>query len=31
MLGLHFKTLGRVVYLAEEMAVMYPGEGGLLP
>jgi Uma2 family endonuclease len=26
MLGLHFKTLGRSVYLAEEMAVMYPGE-----
>jgi Uma2 family endonuclease len=26
MLGLHFKTLGRVVYLAEEMAVLYPGE-----
>lgn len=25
-LGLHFKTLGRVVYLAEEMSVMYPGE-----
>src|SRR4051812_22700299 len=26
MLGLHFKALGRVVYLAEEMAVVYPGE-----
>ncbi|MEO5730402.1 MAG: Uma2 family endonuclease, partial [Byssovorax sp.] len=26
LLGLHFNTLGRVVYLAEEMAVMYPGE-----
>jgi Uma2 family endonuclease len=25
-LGLHFKTLGRVVYLAEEMSVLYPGE-----
>jgi Uma2 family endonuclease len=26
MLGLHFKAMGRVVYLAEEMAVLYPGE-----
>ncbi len=26
MLGLHFKALGRFVYLAEEMSVMYPGE-----
>lgn len=26
LLSLHFNTLGRVVYLAEEMAVMYPGE-----
>ncbi|MEP7121525.1 MAG: Uma2 family endonuclease [Byssovorax sp.] len=26
LLGLHFKTMGRVIYLAEEMAVMYPGE-----
>jgi len=26
MLGLHFKAMGRVVYLAEEMAVVYPGE-----
>ena len=25
MLGLHFKTMGRVVYLAEEMGVVYPG------
>ena len=31
MLGLHFKTLGRDVYLAEEMAVMYPGEEGFSP
>ncbi|MBK6533153.1 MAG: Uma2 family endonuclease [Deltaproteobacteria bacterium] len=31
MLGLHFKTLGRVVYLAEEMAVMYPGEEAFSP
>ena len=30
-LGLHFKTLGRDVYLAEEMAVMYPGEPGFSP
>ena len=26
MLGLHFKTLGRVIYLAEEIAMLYPGE-----
>lgn len=26
MLGLHFGALGRSVYLAEEMAVVYPGE-----
>lgn len=26
LLGLHFKAMGRVVYLAEEMAVVYPGE-----
>jgi len=26
MLGLHFRAMGRVVYLAEEMAVVYPGE-----
>jgi Uma2 family endonuclease len=25
MLGLHFKAMGRVVYVAEEMAVVYPG------
>jgi Uma2 family endonuclease len=25
MLGLHFKAMGRVIYLAEEMAVAYPG------
>ena len=31
MLGLHFKTLGRVVYLAEEMAVMYPVEEAFSP
>lgn len=31
MLGLHFKTLGRHVYLAEEMAVMYPGEEAFSP
>ncbi len=31
MLGLHFKALGRVVYLAEEMAVMYPGEEAFSP
>jgi Uma2 family endonuclease len=26
LLGLHFNAMGRVVYLAEEMAVAYPGE-----
>ena len=26
MLGLHFRAMGRRVYLAEEMAVHYPGE-----
>jgi Uma2 family endonuclease len=30
-LGLHFKATGRVVYLAEEMAVLYPGEKGFSP
>lgn len=25
MLGLHFKAMGKVIYLAEEMAVVYPG------
>ena len=31
LLGLHFKAMGRVVYLAEEMAVMYPGEEAFSP
>jgi Uma2 family endonuclease len=31
MLGLHFKALGRVVYLAEEMAVVYPGVEAFSP
>ena len=31
LLGLHFKTLGRVVYLAEELSVIYPGEPGFAP
>jgi Uma2 family endonuclease len=31
MLGLHFKTLGRVVYVAEEMAAVYPGEEVFTP
>lgn len=31
MLGLHFRTLGRRVYLAEEMAVVYPGEETFSP
>jgi Uma2 family endonuclease len=30
-LGLHFKTTGRVVYLAEEMSVLYPGEKPFTP
>lgn len=30
-LGLHFKATGRVVYLAEEMAVLYPGEKPFTP
>lgn len=30
-LGLHFKTTGRIVYLAEEMAVLYPGEKPFTP
>lgn len=31
MLGLHFKALGRAVYLAEEMTVVYPGEPVFAP
>ena len=31
MLGLHFRTQGRVIYLAEEMAVVYPGEAVFCP
>jgi Uma2 family endonuclease len=31
MLGLHFRATGRVVYLAEEMAVLYPGEEVFTP
>jgi Uma2 family endonuclease len=30
-LNLHFKATGRVVYLAEEMAVLYPGEKPFTP
>lgn len=30
-LGLHFRSTGRVVYLAEEMTVLYPGEPGFCP
>jgi Uma2 family endonuclease len=30
-LGLHFRTIGRIVYLAEEMAVEYPGEQAFCP
>ncbi|MEO7332186.1 MAG: Uma2 family endonuclease, partial [Minicystis sp.] len=31
MLGLHFKAMGRVVYVAEEMAAIYPGEAAFSP
>jgi Uma2 family endonuclease len=31
LLGLHFRAMGRVVYLAEEMAVVYPGEEAFSP
>lgn len=31
LLGLHFKAMGRVIYLAEEMAVVYPGEVAFCP
>jgi Uma2 family endonuclease len=31
MLGLHFGVTGRIVYLAEEMAVVYPGEEVFTP
>lgn len=30
-LGLHFRTIGRTVYLAEELAVLYPGEKPFSP
>jgi Uma2 family endonuclease len=30
-LGLHFKATGRVVYLAEEMAALYPGQKAFTP
>src|SRR3954471_20669771 len=30
-LGLHFSAVGRAVYLAEEMAVLYPGEPAFTP
>jgi len=31
LLGRHFSAMGRVVYLAEEMAVLYPGEDVFTP
>lgn len=31
MLGLHFRALGRRIYLAEEMAVVYPGQETFSP
>jgi Uma2 family endonuclease len=31
MLGLHFKALGRIIYVAEEMAVFYPDEEVFTP
>jgi Uma2 family endonuclease len=30
-LGLHFKTIGRAVYLAEELSVLYPGDKPFCP
>ena len=30
-LSLHFRAIGRVVYLAEEMPVLYPGRAGFIP
>jgi len=30
-LGLHFRTIGRAVYLAEELAVLYPGQKPFSP
>src|SRR4051812_29844065 len=30
-LHLHFRTTGRVIYLAEEMAVLYPGRDAFSP
>src|SRR5690242_1784972 len=30
-LGLHFRSTGRTIYLAEEMAVLYPGEKPFSP
>lgn len=31
MLGLHFGAIGRTIYLAEELAVLYPGEVAFVP
>ncbi len=31
MLGLHFRTLGKHIYLAEELSVLYPGAAGFTP
>lgn len=31
MLGLHFKKMGRLVYVAEELSVVYPGEAAFSP
>lgn len=31
MLGLHFRAMGRRIYLAEEMAVLYPGKESFSP
>lgn len=30
-LNLHYKTIGRRIYIAEEMSVLYPGEQGFSP
>jgi len=31
MLGLHFRALGKSIYLAEELSVLYPGSKGFTP
>jgi Uma2 family endonuclease len=31
LLSLHFQSMGRAIYLAEELAVLYPGEAAFVP